>query len=274
MTSKNYSILAAMLALSATAIVASCSTANVGVSSFPGEDGAEASAQGQNVDTQTESEEASNGLEQSAVAQSPQVPKDASDWIEFIPDIELDIDEFIDWGVIFDGMHQSVAAGDNELDIQDYMYKSDDVYNDTKIVGFGGWPPTPILGPVVCMDAYPNLSFITYGLKDIPAGKQVNSIQVEGWNSLGYETEVYIGLSDMGNAAYEWYGPYEISETGSVLANMPILDNNVSAEGRSYITLALYNHDAVNIDGVSVEIGDPIDLGIEIPEWELPELGF
>ncbi len=175
------------------------------------------------------------------------------------------IGDMIDWFSVWLGLHQSVGYGVNDLDETKLVAKSAGVYN------FEDDGKDYINFPA----AFGGMSYVTFGLKDIPEGAIIKHIGFEtDFNSSEADNAAYyVAYSNYEDVNYQWYGPFPEGHVD--LYNF--FTDTVNDNDRAYFTIAVNgNIHWSDVTDVEVTIGDPIDFKIPeiieknpIPNWWL-----
>jgi len=203
------------------------------------------------------------------IVTQPVLPKEGSGIWDLIDDYVIDFSD-----LLFNLKHQSLVTGNNDIDHMKTVLRSNNVvesthYSKPKIVpdGNGGWEiQIDQLESIELHSTFEDMSFVTYGFKDIPVGQQITKIKVEGYlaNPLFNPSGgLYIGVSDYGKSTYRWYGPLGTEDEYEV--NLYKVDTT-NSDQRAYVTLAVFGSDAIGITKVEIEVGEPKML----PIGELP----
>lgn len=190
---------------------------------------------------------------------SPVLYRSASDWFD-----SIDWGGFgdLDWPAIWNAMHQPLADGDNSLDVRAGISRSSNATDDGIFNGFLPGPlgelyPDYVYG-VLLTSAPGQMSYITYGLRDVPAFEDVLSVSVDAYGGfLGDDNQhgLYIGVSDYYNGRWQWYGPFKADALQDInIVRTPMFNT----DGYGYITLACSEGDSYGIRGVSVKVGSPL----------------
>lgn len=195
-----------------------------------------------------------------AVLDEPVLPKDASD-LQIMPVEEAEMTE-----QGFSDMHVSLHEGHNGVEIGDYLAASADVAPGT-VLGPPVWhmdgEGNLVYGPreydAVNLTSTPgNVSFVTYGFKDIPEDKEITGLLITGLSDAELSNPgagLYVGIGDYESGAYRWYGP--LGTKSKYELTFRDLDST-NDQQRGYITLAVYGGDIYNLIGLNLSVSDRI----------------
>jgi len=201
----------------------------------------------------------------------PGLPRESSDWFDIFPDL----DPGIDWEGLIEALHQPLAEGDNSVVVKNYLYASSDAETVPVIVGYDEIFPgfeIPIFGEGVHLaSAAGEMSYVTYGFTEIPAGKDMIHVSAQG--SASYTDHagagLYIGVGDYNHGAYRWFGPFSADDSDWVL---PITHMNTTNDTQhAYLTFAVYGGDAATFSHINVEVGE-MDWSLDF-DWADFEIG-
>lgn len=192
------------------------------------------------------------------VADSPILPKGSSEPAPEIDDdmIEVDPHDLLD-DLIFNLKHIELLSGENEVDHKNYMYHSENAYTN--------------FDEVRLASTEEQMSFVTYGFRNIPEGEEIRRVEVTGNGDFAEGTGLWIGIGDPEKETFKWTGPYT-NEDDWVL-NMFFMDNTNDLQ-RAYLTLAVSGGDMAYIHGLTVHVGGlpEVEYGpiFEMGEYMIP----
>jgi hypothetical protein len=186
------------------------------------------------------------------VSDEPVLPKGSSDWQQFDPEVSETLKD-----LLFDLRHIPLQSGDNCcIDPQDYMYKSSNVEHDG--------------GDVVLKSTTGQMSYVTYGFRNIPEGEEIIKVTVRGtmdtqlFNPFG---GLYIGISDYDLGQFRWFGPLGTENE----YELPLWNIDTTNDSqRAYVTLAVYNGDHYTVQDIDVKVGT--QFVIPDFDWKLFEM--
>jgi hypothetical protein len=199
-----------------------------------------------------------------SILDEPVLPKGPSDLeLEEIGDLEIGLLD-----TLFLSMHIPLAEGDNDVPVEDYLAASDNV-SDMALPGSPGWHLDEHGNLVFGMETIHftrlssgpgEVSFVTYGFSDIPEGKEIIGVRINGFSEAELFNPgegLYVGMGDYYKDAWRWYGPYGTqSEYDITFRN---LDSTNDGQ-RGYLTLAVYGGDTYTIESIEVVVGDKLPL--------------
>jgi hypothetical protein len=119
-----------------------------------------------------------------------------------------------------------------------------------------------------------DMAYATFGFQDIPAGEHIKQVRAVGYGSYGDHdgNGLYIGMGNMAEGSYKWYGPYGPSEDEYIVKTWGMDTSN--DDNRGYVTFAVYNGDSFTITGLEVTVGEHELFfpwaELIIPEMQLP----
>jgi predicted small lipoprotein YifL len=189
----------------------------------------------------------------------PVLPKEAAEYKQVDPGHAKLIED-----VLFDLRHIPLESGDNnDIDQGAYMYQSDNVTEEEVQVGthieideYGNmWVVGEYNTDVILKSTTGEMSYVTYGFKNIPEGEEIIKVTVRGtmntqmFNPFG---GLYIGVSDYDNGNFRWFGP--LGTECEYELNLWNIDTTNSKQ-RAYVTLAVYNGDHYTVQDIDVRVG-------------------
>jgi len=173
----------------------------------------------------------------------------------------LEIDPVPDWwDSYFLAIHDSLASGDNVIDVTTPTYKNSNASVESVIAGFhinGMGDIVPEYQDALVLSSNPGeMAYATFGFSDIPDGEEMLTITAHGYGNYGSHPNngLYIGIGDMEDGVYEWFGPYAPDASEYKVSTWGL--DTANSSGRGYVTFAVYNGDEFVLMDLEVEVGE------------------
>jgi hypothetical protein len=177
------------------------------------------------------------------------------------PDDLLEIDPAPDWfDHIWLALHESLAHGDNAIDVLTPTYKSSSTTVESVITGWHVGPGgtiNPEFSDALVLASEPGeMAYATFGFKDIPDGEEMLTITAHGYGAFGSHENngLYIGIGSMEKGMYKWFGPYAPDADEYKVSTWGL--DTANSDGHGYVTFAVYNGDQFTLLDLQVTIGD------------------
>jgi hypothetical protein len=193
------------------------------------------------------------------VADQPALPKGSSDFQQIDPGLSKQLQD-----MLYAMKHIPLESGENnDIDLGKYLDKSDNATEKSTYVGShyqdDGYGHMIVISEyrtdIVLQSGTGEMSYVTYGFRNIPEGEQLTKITVRGtmdtqmFNPFG---GLYIGVSDYDHGNFRWFGPLGTENEYTLnLFNI----NTTNSKQRAYVTLAVYNGDDYTVQDLDVKVG-------------------
>jgi hypothetical protein len=176
-------------------------------------------------------------------------------------DFEQIIDPIPDWwDNVWLTLHDSLASGDNVIDTLTPTYKSSNTTVESVLSGFHVGPGGTIIpeysDALVLSSSPDHIAYATFGFTDIPDGEEILTITAHGHGAFESHANngLYIGLGDMADGKYRWFGPYAPDAAEYKISTFGL--DTANSNGRGYLTFAVYNGDQFTLTSLEVSVGE------------------
>ncbi len=188
----------------------------------------------------------------------------------------FEVDPIPDWfDSYFIALHDSLGSGDNVIDVTTPTYKSGNTTAESVITGWhiDPWGDLiPEYGDALVLSSEPlNMAYATFGFTDIPDGEEMLTITAHGYGNFGSHegNGLYIGVGDMADGIYRWFGPYAPDASEYKVSTMGM--DTANSSGRGYVSFVVYNGDEFVLTDLEISVGERMTFpGFN---WDLVEIG-
>ena len=167
-----------------------------------------------------------------------------------------EVTEQFDW-LGFYLKHVPLESGENDVDVTQFLYRSANAFIDHDDI---------YLNHVDLHSTETEMSYVTYGFRNIPEGENIVRVEIFGDGIFGDGpfNGLYIGISNAAKGTYEWAGPFQPGMDWALdVWNLDSADDN----NRAYMTFAVYGGDMAEIRELKVWVN-----GMQV--MQAPELEF